>query len=288
MGGGWISRRIVLAALTAVPGLAQRPGTDPEFVCPMDRDVRSSNPGTCPRCGMKLVAGIPETREYLVEMKRSGTSLSLLVRDPASGKPVRDFEVMHERTFHLFVISQNLEFFAHVHPEFDPASAEFRIELGLPKPGMYRVLSDFYPHGGTPQLIAGTLLVPGKGFRLATAAPPPDLQPKRGENIGVELLLEPRQPLAGFKTMMFFRLSPVDGLEPYLGAMGHMMAASADLIDMMHLHPVYVTDPPGDGSKQIQFNIIFPREGMHRVWVQFQRAGIVNTVAFNIPVGALR
>ena len=237
---------------------------------------------------MKLVAGIPETREYVVELKRSGTSFRLLVRDPASDRPVRDFEVMHERTFHLFVISQDLEFFAHVHPEFDPASAEFRIELELPKPGMYRVLSDFYPHGGTPQLIAGTLLVPGKGFRLATAVPPTDQQPKRGENVGVELLLEPQQPLAGFKTMMFFRLSPVDGLEPYLGAMGHMMAASADLIDMMHLHPVYVTDPPGDGSKQIQFNIIFPREGMHRVWVQFQRAGVVNTVAFDIPVGALR
>ncbi len=288
MGDGWISRRNVLAALTAVSGWAQLPNTEPEFVCPMDRDVRSSTPGKCPRCGMKLVAGIPETREYFVEMKRDGPRLALLVRDPSSGKPVRDFEVMHERIFHLFVISQDLEVFAHVHPEFDPASAEFRIELQLPKPGMYRVLSDFYPHGGAPQLIAGTFMVPGVGFRIATAAPPPDLQPKRGENIDAELLLEPQRPLAGFKTIMFFRVSPVDGLEAYLGAMGHMMAASADLIDMMHLHPVYVTDDPGTAAKQIQFNIIFPREGMHRVWVQFQRAGVVNTVAFNVPVGALR
>ena len=38
------------------------------------------------------------------------------------------------------------------------------------------------------------------------------------------------------------------------------------------------------GYKQIQFNMIFPRAGIYRVWVQFQRKGVVNTVAFNIPV----
>ena len=30
---------------------------------------------------------------------------------------------------------------------------------------------------------------------------------------------------------MFFRLTPNDGIEPYIGAMGHMLAASSDLID---------------------------------------------------------
>ena len=29
-------------------------------------------------------------------------------------------------------------------------------------------------------------------------------------------------------------------------------------------------------AKQIQFNLIFPREGIYRVWVQFQRQGVVN------------
>src|SRR6185369_14562645 len=29
-----------------------------EFVCPMDRDVRTLAPGKCPKCGMKLVAGL--------------------------------------------------------------------------------------------------------------------------------------------------------------------------------------------------------------------------------------
>jgi hypothetical protein len=90
------------------------------------------------------------------------------------------------------------------------------------------------------------------------------------------------------KTLMFFRLTPNDGIEPYIGAMGHMLAASSDLIDLMHTHPFLVTDPEGGTVKQIQFNLIFPREGIYRVWVQFQRKGVVNTAVFNIPVTVLK
>jgi len=53
-----------------------------EFVCPMDKDVRSPAPGKCPRCGMKLVAGIPEIREFRVHI---GTRPAVL----AAGKEVR-------------------------------------------------------------------------------------------------------------------------------------------------------------------------------------------------------
>jgi hypothetical protein len=265
-----------------------------EFVCPMDKDVRSNAPGVCPRCGMKLVAGIPEGHEFRVliatapRILKAGENirLTLRVEDPETGKPAGAFEIMHEKLYHLFVVSQDLGFFAHVHPEIQP-DRSFVLDLKFPHPGLYRVLSDFYPKGATPQLIASTLIVPGAGLGLATAQVEPDLAPKTTENSNVELVTEPAQPIAGFKTMLFFRLSPDDGIEPYIGAMGHMLAVSADLIDMMHTHPIYVTDPDGGAYKQLQFNLIFPREGMYRIWVQFQRKGVVNTVAFNVPVKAL-
>jgi hypothetical protein len=265
-----------------------------EFVCPMDKDVRSNAPGVCPRCGMKLVAGIPEGHELRVliatapRILKAGENirLTLRVEDPETGKPAGAFEIMHEKLYHLFVVSQDLGFFAHVHPEIQP-DRSFVLDLKFPHPGLYRVLSDFYPKGATPQLIASTLIVPGAGLGLATAQVEPDLAPKTTENSNVELVTEPAQPIAGFKTMLFFRLSPDDGIEPYIGAMGHMLAVSADLIDMMHTHPIYVTDPDGGAYKQLQFNLIFPREGMYRIWVQFQRKGVVNTVAFNVPVKAL-
>ena len=35
----------------------------------MDRDVRSKTPGKCPRCGMTLVAGIPQPVEYPIDLQ---------------------------------------------------------------------------------------------------------------------------------------------------------------------------------------------------------------------------
>ncbi len=42
-----------------------------DFVCPMDKDVHSPVPGKCPRCGMKLVAGLADPVEYPVRMSVS-------------------------------------------------------------------------------------------------------------------------------------------------------------------------------------------------------------------------
>jgi hypothetical protein len=61
-----------------------------------------------------------------------------------------------------------------------------------------------------------------------------------------------------------------------------MLVASSDLIDMIHEHPFIA-----DGGPEIQFNVIFPRAKSYRVWVQFQRKGVVNTAHFDIPVKEL-
>jgi hypothetical protein len=193
---------------------------------------------------------------------------------------------MHEKLFHLFIVSEDLSVFAHEHPERDTNGA-FHYEALLPKPGHYRLLADFYPKGGTPQLIAKSLITVGAGT-LSTASLIPDLAPKEAANLRVSLVTEPAQPVAGQRTLLFFRLSRAEGLEPYLGALGHMLAASADLIDMIHAHPAFPEVVNRAADRQVQFNVIFPREGVHRVWVQFQNHGIVNTVAFNVPVTRLK
>jgi hypothetical protein len=94
------------------------------YQCPMDHDVRSNKPGFCPRCGMKLKAGIPEPQEFPVDLSvtprllKPGASAQLLfsVRDPDNGRPIEHFEIVHEKLFHMFLISQDMEFFLHEHP----------------------------------------------------------------------------------------------------------------------------------------------------------------------------
>jgi hypothetical protein len=184
--------------------------------------------------------------------------------------------------FHLFIVSEDLNHFEHGHPILG-SDLGFRHKTKLPKPGMYRLLSDFYPKGGTPQLVEQTLLVSGPASRSTAPELTADLSEKRGDNVYVELIMEPEIPIAGMKTLMFFRIKPADGLEQYLGAWGHMLAVSDDLVDTIHNHPFLA-----DGGPQVQFNLVFPRARTYRVWVQFQRKGIVNTVAFTIPVSTLK
>jgi hypothetical protein len=267
----------------AADAAASKPASDAVYVCPMDRDVRAEKPGTCPRCGMTLVASIPEPSEYRLELAvtpdppalREPAELTFTIFDPWKGHRVDRFSLVHEKLFHAFVVSRDLEFFAHEHPVWKDGA--FHLPIRLPKSGMYRIASDFYPEAATPQLLTGTVFVPGDD-----AAPRPlarDVSAKSDANLNVSLSLSPETPVAGGTTQMRFVLTPSDGLERYLGAWGHMLLVSDDLIDMMHTHPALA-----DGSPELQFTAVFPRARAYRIWVQFQRSGVVNTVHFDIPV----
>ena len=253
------------------------------FVCPMDPDVRSNGPGKCRRCGMALVAGIPEPVEFHLDLAttpsppaaNATTTLEFQVHDPWKDRPVQRFVAVHEKLFHAFVVSQDLKYFNHGHPVLR-GDGVFALPVVLPKSGMFRVLGDFYPDGATPQLLTETLFVPG-----AAGAPPAlsrDYSTKSDANLTVSLTMLPEQATAGNRTRMTFHVDPLDGFEKYLGAWGHMLAASDDLVDMIHLHPI--REDGGD----VQFDVVFPRPHAYRVWVQFQRSGVVNTVHFDVPV----
>ena len=286
--GGVLILAALVAGQTIAPSVGSAPGAARDYVCPMDRDVRAAAPGKCPRCGMSLVLGIPDFVEYGLSLtlaprapKPGGpVELAFRISDPKTGAPVSRFELVHEKLFHMFIVSQDLEFFVHDHP-VQSGPGLFRFAGRLPKAGMYRVLADYYPSDGTPQLTEKTIFVPGGALQTPRLAA--DLAAKQTENMNVELAMEPAQPVAGYKTMLFFRVKPAEGLEPYLGAWGHMLAASDDLIDLIHTHPFLA-----DGGPQIQFNVIFPRARTYRLWVQFQRKGVVNTAAFTIPVIELK
>jgi len=279
------SLAILLLGGLCLPTVAQSPVI---YQCPMDPDVRSNKPGICPRCGMELVAGIPDDIEYPMDLAMTPRNvkpgetarLQFTIRNPFNGAPVKDFEIVHEKLFHLFVVSQDLKFFAHQHPEPSP-SGTFTYDMKFPQPGLFRVLADVYPEGGTPQLIAKSIIIPG-------TPPAPvklerDYSPKQTENMQVEIRTEPPQPLAGMRTMIYMKVGPVEGFEQYLGAWAHMLVSSDDLIDLIHTHPY-----AADGGPQLEFAMTFPRARTYRIWVQFQRKGVVNTARFDVPVEELK
>jgi hypothetical protein len=99
--------------------------------------------GTCPRCGMALVRATPfDVRDYGFEF--TTTPASRASREKAQwrfkfssrhGSAGTKFEPVHERQYHLFVISQDMEHFQHIHPEEQP-DGTWTIDVTLPKAGI--------------------------------------------------------------------------------------------------------------------------------------------------------
>ena len=301
--GSPAKRTIVLAVVAATTTLfvgvgarAQAPamgGMPPPieivYVCPLDRSVRSLTPGECSvnRQRAELVAEVPEPLEYSLALTtvpvspRPGESTRLRfdVRDPWAHKVVDDFLTIHESKFHTFIVSEDLEFFLHDHPRWRRRG--FELQTVLPRPGLYRVLLDFLPNAATPQLLSRTIFAGGPPSVPRVLSK--DYEPKQATNLAVEFTAAPETPIAGQVTILRFQLSPADGIEPYFGVLGHMLVVSQDLVDMIHAHPE--TMQIGEIA---EFKVVFPRATTYRVWAQFRRDGVVNTVHFDVPIRTTR
>jgi hypothetical protein len=290
---------ILLAAVTAFASgqdqVPQQPAAidpaDQPFYCPMDPEIRAAAASKCSKCGMDLVLGVTEPVEYSIKLRLDPPAieagepveLEFEILDPRDNKRAREFSVVHDKLFHLLYVSNDLEVFRHEHPVLGDDGI-FRHETVFPKPGAYRLLADFYPTSAAPQLIPVTVTTKGfeQGLEESIGRIEPNRAPQRGENVTISVRTEPSEPIAALKTLLFFELDTAEGLEPFLGAWAHMLSVSEDLVDMIHAHPAIA-----DGGPLIQMNVIFPRPGMYRVWIQVQRKGTVNTVSFTIPVQKL-
>ncbi len=260
------------------------------YWCPMHPDVRSPTEGTCPLCRMALVP-IPPPRvgEYQLDVDwiRAGTrdaaaGARLTVRDPATSDVVRDFLDVHERRFHLFVISRDLERFAHVHPS---STREGTFELVQPfDRGVYMFIADFLPAAGTPQLVQRTLATPDYDGPLFTLPPSLRMLPSEHMAAGLRIRLDagtiaPRRP-ARLRFTVFDAATgaPITDLEPYLGAAGHLLIVDGEATIAIHGHP----EGPPTAGPEVTFVPVLPAPGRYKLWVQFQRKGEVVTAPFVI------
>ena len=264
------------------------PELKPDFVCPMDPDVHSALPGKCPRCGMQLQAHILEPQAYSMDFTAQPASLpagrpvdlSFSINDPNTGALVKNFDFVHEKLFHLFAVSQDLKWFLHDHPVLG-GDGLFKLPVTFPSGGMYELFADFYPRGGTPQWIPRFLYTQGAEPRSSPRASKTSdevkyTNPQKDGDVEVNLQLDPIEPMAGRATTLFFNANPGDGLELWLGTYAHAFWISHDLLDAEHTHPAFFGN--------LQFEVYFPRPGVYRFWLQFQRKGTLHTMKFDIPV----
>jgi len=283
--------------------LVSAPGAD-VYTCPMHADVMTDDPGRCPKCSMTLVkTKRPEAADFDVSLRtrpsviRAGQTFRLVfnIRHPKSGATVKDFHLVHEKPFHLFIVSQDLNYFAHLHPR-QQADGSFVIDTSVPKRGAYFVYSDIFPVGGVPQVAFENFLTAGYQHDLFSARAvikSDEVLTRDVEDTRFALTLEPREPVAGKTLTLKYLITDVKTgqpvrLEPYLGAWGHTLILSEDGRDYVHSHPresiADEVDRMMHGNSDVSFEAFLPRSGRYRIWSQFHRHGKLITVPFTIEV----
>jgi len=249
-------------------------------------DKTYSQPGKCPVCSMtlkKLTAA-----KYMVEVRptqviRAGETAALVItiKDPG-GKPVTKLETVHEKIVHLLVVSKDLSWFTHEHPQMQ-GDGTLRVAFAFPVPGEYMLYHDFTPPGVGQQVVRVAVTVPGEAPSPLLLAVDSD---KEKHVDGYAIVFSTKASLrVGEDAELVFQITkdgkPVTDLQPYLGAMGHLVIISEDLEHFVHSHPL---DAVGATGPEVRFHAHFEAAGLYKAWGQFQRGGKLLTVPVVLKV----
>jgi hypothetical protein len=177
---------------------------------------------------------------------------------------------------HVIVARRDLTGFQHLHPT-QRADGTWETPVTLRDAGSYRLFADF-SRDGEPQTLATDLRVDGRADLRELPAPVASAVSDGGYD--VEFAAGDAHP--GDEADLRFGISK-DGepvaTEEYLGAGGHLVALREGDLAFLHVHPTNEA-----GSDEIGFAATFPTEGRYRLFLQFQHASAVQTVAFTQEV----
>jgi Cu+-exporting ATPase len=128
--------------------------------------------------------------------------------------------------------------------------------------------------------------------------------------ITARVSLDPPTFVAGLYGHLIFQLTdtntgrPITDLQTYLGAFGHTLIMSEDMLDYVHSHsldilatgdddavPQFVIPPGADletlrGGPEVTFDGLMPKPGRYRAWTQFRRDDVVHTFTTTFSVVA--
>lgn len=248
-------------------------------------------------------------------------TLSLKLQKTDSGRwteriQLDDLIPDHGHLMHLFLIRlPGMDRMYHLHPRQD-GTGQFSQSMPALEPGTYKLFADIVHATGFPETQTADITLPEthegtlQGDDSFAAAPSlwskianinVTRLPDGGRVIWLDsnTLIHPEEPVK-----LHFRVEDASGkpatdLEPYMGMAGHLILISGDSTVFAHLHPngspsmaavqlangAAMADHAGHNvSSEISFPYGFPKPGLYRIFVQFKRAGRIETGIFNVPV----
>lgn len=258
------------------------------YACPMHPDITGNKGEKCPKCGMEMqpVDG-SDKKDYRMEMKATGsikagqkTTFNFVPKNNSDSAALVELEVQHERKFHLIVVSQDLAWFHHIHPEIQ-ADGSYTVSETFPGGGDYLLYADYKPVDGEKQGEKIPVVVEGKKSIASTFTEESLIAQTDGYTIsitnGADIQTNRNEHLAISVEQNGKTLKEAD-LEKYLGASAHIVIINAENKEFLHIHPVSNPKFPIYGQTS------FSKPGIYRMWVQFQIKGKLYTEAFTLDV----
>ncbi len=292
------------------------------YTCPMHPEVRSLNKDDkCPKCGMNLVEmkdGSMNGSQMKMHSDKYSLNMTTYPQDLKAGEevtfnfslmdnetkqPVKDLEIVHEKIFHLIIVSKNLAYFNHIHPEKN-SDGSLSVKTKFDKGGDYVLFADLKPKGEKASQVFNIPLMVG-GDPLENI---PLTLRNTFETDGYSIVMttKPKELIANKSTEIIVDITKngkdVTDLKNYLGALGHMVIISEDAAMYLHVHPMEA-QKKDDGHKDeemkdmkmdsnnatksgptVIFHTNFPKPGIYKVFAQFNPGGKLITTNFVINV----
>jgi hypothetical protein len=194
--------------------------------------------------------------------------VSFQVQDD-QGRPVTSYDVVHEKQLHLIVLdTRDLTDFQHVHPVL-AADGTWSVDLKLAPGTPYRLYADGST-GGESFLATADLNTTGGN-------PGPQGIPAPATTARVDGLTVDLDQTTGTARLSVTRNGQPVQLQPYLGALGHLVVIRVDDLSYLHVHPEEGATPT--------FMVAGLAPGRYRYFFDFQVNGVVHTAAFTHDVG---
>lgn len=239
----------------------------------------------------------PKPKPYTLEVRSNPTppragepaELSLVIRSRETKQPVTEFETVHEQKLHFIIVTKDLSLFAHEHPTLG-ADGTFTLRYTFPAGGDYRLFADVAPRGAGSQVLMEPFKVAGAPPAATGTLQPVTLMKPVG-GVKIAMLTDSGKLPVGRMMPLTFAVrdarsnEPITDLQPWLGAMAHLILIHEDATTFVHSHPDE-SDPNNGHDGTLTFLARFPKPGLYKGWIQFQRKGEVQTVPFVVAAKA--
>lgn len=276
------------------------------YSCPMHPEVTSNGPGQCSKCGMNLehTDHVSNGKKYRMDFKAEPAQLeagkaailSFTPKEEGNDKAIVPLDVVHDKKMHLIIVSKDLSYFEHIHPEYHsdgsykiaalPMDKEYSKGMGnsetrFPFGGEYILYQDYSPSGAGHQLARTPITVKGKERPVVKYSA--ENRTWTADKYKADLSFD-KELKTGNQLVMKVNITkdgkPVTDLDHYLGALGHMVVISEDTQEYLHVHPM---DSDKKGP-EIMFHTAFEKPGIYRAFLQFQHEGKIHTADYVIKV----